>query len=960
MTQWPNPILFGAAYYYEYQPAAADGLGTEAALERLATDLDLMAEAGFSVIRVGESVWSTWEPENGRFDLDWLQPVLDGAHEHGIAVILGTPTYAVPPWLVRLYPEIAAEHQTGRRVNWGGRQEADYTHPAFRFHAERVIRKIMARYGDHPAVIGFQVDNEPGVQLYHNEGVFQRFVDHLRHQYGDVETLNREWGLVYWSHRLSMWADLWRPDGNAQPQYEQAWRRFQTRQTTEFIAWQRDIAREYAREDQFVTTCISYGRPGIDERAVAESLDVTSGNPYYRMQDSLALPVNPASDTPHWTLNGTWSLYQAADAMYGARQEPFLITETNASSIGEPSHNKPAYDGQWRQAAWALVSRGARMIEYWHWHTLHFGAETYWGGVLPHSQRPGRTYRELATIGAEFRKAGAVIDGLVPHVDVAVLSSKESEWALAAQPALANADGSPDRGSLHSITGPFYKGAFDAGLQSRIVHTEQLGDPAEAVAAFPVLVAAGIYAADDALLDWMGAYAAAGGHLVIGPRTGYGDEEARARLEVKPARLDAAAGVWYDEFANLDGEIGVRAAEGSPLVLGPDAGAAKWADGLVLAGAESLAEYVHPHYGRFPAATTAASGAGRITYVGTIPNAAFGKALFEWIAPESAWRPVHPSLTVTSGVTGEGRTVRFVHNWSWDEADFTLPAAVADALDDTEHEAGASLRLGPWDVKVLVERDERVSQETRSSEPVHRIGAKSFLDRAALRGDPEVVAQLRQLRQCDRQGLDRLRAIAAAVVHQHHVARRGRHQDVHDRVGPGPRPVLGVDVPQLPLQARLGDRRVDRGVGRAVGRTEAVDLGSEALQEVLGAGDLLIDLRAGQLGEVGVAPGVVAQRVARFQDRLGPCGIVLGVLAELEEGGLGVVVRQHLQDLVGVRASRPVVEGEEDGVAPVVGGSHGLSDLLCGRRGGQSEDADGRRGSGAGKNTSDFHSAILS
>ncbi len=147
MHQPPPHVLFGAAYYHEYQP-----------YERLKTDLDLMVDARFTVIRVGESVWSTWEPENGRFDLDWLQPVLDGAHERGIGVLLGTPTYAVPPWLARQYPEIAGERATGRRIPWGARQEVDFTHPAFRFHAERVIRQIMARYADHPAVIGFQVD----------------------------------------------------------------------------------------------------------------------------------------------------------------------------------------------------------------------------------------------------------------------------------------------------------------------------------------------------------------------------------------------------------------------------------------------------------------------------------------------------------------------------------------------------------------------------------------------------------------------------------------------------------------------------------------------------------------------------------------------------------------------------------------------------------------------------------
>src|SRR5919107_3866010 len=108
----PGGVLFGAAYYAEYQP-----------YDRLRDDLDLMAKAGFTVIRVGESVWSTWEPRDGEFNLDWLQPVLDGAHERGIAVVLGTPTYAVPPWLARLYPEITGERATGERIGWGARQE---------------------------------------------------------------------------------------------------------------------------------------------------------------------------------------------------------------------------------------------------------------------------------------------------------------------------------------------------------------------------------------------------------------------------------------------------------------------------------------------------------------------------------------------------------------------------------------------------------------------------------------------------------------------------------------------------------------------------------------------------------------------------------------------------------------------------------------------------------------------
>jgi beta-galactosidase len=692
---WPDRVLFGAAYYHEYQPH-----------DRLKVDLDLMAEAGFSVIRVGESVWSTWEPEDGRFDLEWLQPVLDGAHERGIRVLLGTPTYAVPPWLARLYPEIAGERETGRRIPWGARQEVDFTHPAFRFHAERVIRKIVGRYANHPAVIGFQVDNEPGLELLHNHGVFQRFVDDLRHTYGDVETLNREWGLVYWSHRLSTWADLWTPDGNVQPQYDLAWRRFQARQTTEFIGWQADIVREYATPEQFITTCLSYERPAVADDELMARLDVTAGNPYYTMQDGFQLPQ--VKEAPQgWTTNGIWALYLSADRMFSSRQEPFLVTETDASSIGMPWTNQPAFDGQWRQAAWALVARGARLVEYWHWHTLHFGAETYWGGVLPHSGRPGRTYREIARIGAELRAAGDLVASLVPDADVTMLYSSPSKWALQSAPQLVNPDGEPDHRSYNGFFDPFYRGAFEAGLQVRIVHVGQLLDakPAEAAQNRPVLVVPALYVAEDATLDWLVAYAGAGGHLVIGPRTSYADPEARARTDIMPARIAEAAGVWYDEFSNLSEPIGVTAPHDGALVLDEAARGTRWADGLNVENADVLARYNHPHFSRWATATTRPHHSGRITCVGTVPNPALARALMSWISPgaDTAWRRSHPSITMTSARSRDGQTVRFVHNWSWETVSVRLPGGVRDVLAERQHAGGETLGLGPWDVRVLVD-----------------------------------------------------------------------------------------------------------------------------------------------------------------------------------------------------------------------------------------------------------------
>ncbi|WP_225753397.1 beta-galactosidase [Actinotalea sp. Marseille-Q4924] len=699
MPSLPRPVLFGAAYYHEYQPSP-----------RLEEDLDLMQQAGFTVIRVGESTWSTWEPDDGVFDLDWLQPVLDGAHARGIAVVLGTPTYAVPPWLARKYPEIAAERRTGQRIGWGARQEMDLTHAAYRFHAERVIRAVVGRYHDHPAVIGFQVDNEPGLELLHNHGVFQAFVDDLRRTYGDVETLNREWGLVYWSHRLATWADLWTPDNNVQPQYDLAWRRFQARLTTEFIAWQAGIVREIAGPEKFVTTCIAYSRPALDDRGLMEDLDVTAGNPYYAMQDALEVPGVEGAPQG-WATSGTWSVFQSADRMYSSRQEPFLVTETNAGSIGGPSMNFPAYDGQWRQVAWAMVARGARMIEYWHWHTLHYGHETYWIGVLPHDQRPGRVYEQLAQLGGELQAAADDVAGLVPDAAVGLLWSNASLWGLAGQPALA--DGAePDADSYRHIVGAFYRGAFEAGAPVRILHDTQLSDdaedlrdPAEVAAELPVLLVPGLYIASDHLLGWLRRYAEAGGHLVLGPRTGYADTGARARLEVKPALLAEAAGVSYQEFSNLGAPLAVRAADGGPE-LPAGCHATGWVDALQADGAAVLVRYEHPHHGRFPAVVQNAVGDGRITTVGTVPDPAFARALLEWAAPagEDPWRGLaQGAVTVTSATTGDGRRLRVVHHWSWGTAGVVVPTAVRDVLSGTTTDAGGALELGAWDVRVLIE-----------------------------------------------------------------------------------------------------------------------------------------------------------------------------------------------------------------------------------------------------------------
>ena len=701
MTSSPqfSGVLFGAAYYAEYQP--------EGTLDR---DLDLMRDAGFTVIRVGESVWSTWEPREGVFELDWLQPVLDGAQARGIGVILGTPTYAIPPWLQRMHPEIAAETTTGVRKGWGARQEMDQSQAAYRFYAERIARKVVERYADHPAVIGYQVDNEPGLLLPHNEHTFQRFVEWLRDRYGSVEALNREWGLVYWSHRLSDWADLWRPDGNAMPQYQLEWRRFQSTLATELIAWQADVVREYARDDQFITTCISYSRPQLADDQLVASLDVVAGNPYYKMQHGLDARTEVAHDQPWWH-TGVWALLQWGDRAFSSAQTQYLVTETNAQSIGGPWQNEPPFPGQLKQAAFALLSRGGRMVEYWHWHTLHFGAETYWGGVIPHSQQPGRIYREVAELGAALRAIGPALDHYEPDADVLMLYSTDTKWSFEFYPPLALADGSPNANSYLEIFDAFYRGISEAGAQIRVQHLPQfVATPVdELVRRFPVLVAPAVYVADDAVLEHMRAYAEAGGHLVVGIRTGYGDELARARLAVAPALLAGAAGVHYDEYSNLDEPLSVRSADPERFPLESGSAGDAWVDVLAVDDAEVLVTFTPTELGAEAAITSHAFGTGRVTYVGTVPNPALARSLGSWLVPDRAtvaWG-ANENVTIASGVS-DGRRVVFVSNWSASPTEVTPPFGVRDLVSGASYAAGDRLPLERRAALVLEAADDSV------------------------------------------------------------------------------------------------------------------------------------------------------------------------------------------------------------------------------------------------------------
>lgn len=710
----PQRLLFGAAYYPDYQRES-----------KLDDDMKLMADAHFNVIRVGEGSWSHWEPEDGVFNLDWLEPTLDAAEKHGIAAVIGVPTFAIPQWLVRKHPEIALHDSTGHAMPFGWREEHNYDHPAYRYYEERMIRQIVTRYANHPAVVGWQLHNEPGFRIDYSPTTFEGFKDWLRQRYGTVEALNTAWGSVYWSHEISDWDDLWKPEGNCQPSYDIEWRRYQAELTDRMLERQRTIITELCRDDQFITVNIALGRDTLDEALSAKQLDIAGSDIYYQPNNALRLP-DPQPQNLDWMPAGPWQIALLSDRSYAIKQQPFFVPETNGGAVGGSADKYPSFPGQIRQGAWQMIARGARKIEYWQWRQIPFGTEMYWGGVLPHDGRPGRIYREIAEIGREIEANQNVLTGLQPDADIAMLYSVHSRWALSYEPPFANdMTEAPHRTrnpkAYDDMFTSFYQGVFLAGHQARIVFDSQLTEntpvddatqqelnPESFASEYPVLIAVGAYICDDNLRDWLRRYALAGGHLVLGPRTAYADELAQARQYAQPSGLSDLAHTDYQEFAGLQRDLPVHGINGFHTREG--SAATRWFDCLQPNGSDVLASNDDLFYSHFPVITTSTAGEGRITIVGTLPNAPLAASIIEYAAPASPWYFEGTTVTHSSASNASGEKLHWLFNWSWEPAHVQLPVSCVQ-LDAGSGSNTASanestvdtVTLGPWDVAMLRE-----------------------------------------------------------------------------------------------------------------------------------------------------------------------------------------------------------------------------------------------------------------
>ena len=681
-------VLYGAAYYNEYMP------GDQTA--RLSTDVAMMKAAGLNVVRMGESTWSLWEPEDGQFEYAWMDRIVDAMGKAGIKVILGTPTYSIPAWMAHQHPEILARHMNGGiyggpgiESTYGMRQNMDTDSPAYRFYAERLIRHIVAHYKDNPTVIGWQLDNETSSYDAANRDVFIGFQHYLEKKFGTPEALSKAWFLNYWGENLHTWEDLPTRDGAQSTGYKLEWSRWSQMRVTDFLGWQAMLVRECAGPGQFVTT--DYGgmmRRDVNEEAIAAFLDIPADNIYHGTQD-------------HFD-GATQSMQE--DFTRSLKHSNFLITETNAQTIGWSSAFQfPPYDGQMREDVYTHLSNGANMVEYWHWASIAANQETYWKGVLSHDLEPNRAYAEVSRTAHELQKIGPHLVGLKIHNQVAILYSRDSANAIDFMP--------------FTSTGPEWSGAGPKAdysalidqLHNSLYHLNVGADfvfPATTdFSAYKLLIVPALYIADDALLERISDYVRNGGHVVMTFKSGFANENSAVRWVRAPGPLRAAAGFSYQEFSNLEHPLALK---GDPFDAGEDNKVEYWAEFLLPEHAKVIASYDHPFFGKWPAITENEFGSGTLLYEGTYLSDALQTAVLkralEKVGLAGPDQNLPAALHVQSGVNRFGKALHYYFNYSGSEVKVAYGYGAGTNLLDGQSVANqAELTLAAWDVAIVEE-----------------------------------------------------------------------------------------------------------------------------------------------------------------------------------------------------------------------------------------------------------------
>lgn len=683
-----DKLYFGAAYYSEYLP-----------YDRVEKDMEMMEKAGMNVIRIAESTWSTLEPQEGVYDFTHIDRMLDAAARHHISVIVGTPTYAVPTWLVKKYPDILAITQNGCE-RYGHRQNMDITDPDYLSHAERVIRVLMEHVKDVPHVIGYQLDNE--TKSYGTAGprVQAMFVDYLKENFPDINDFNHEFGLDYWSNRVNDWDDFPDVRGTINQSLAAEFCKFQRSLVTKFLSWQADIVREYKRDDQFITqnfdfdwTTHSIGyQSQVDQYDASRCMTVAGADIYH--------PSNEELTGAEITVCGNISR--------SLKKDNYLILETEAQGLTPWL----PYPGQLRLQAYSHIANGSNSVMYWHWHSIHNAIESYWKGVLSHDFSENETYREAVVIGNEWNKIGSHLKNLKKENKIAIMLDNASLTGFTQFPLeKAGANG------YNTVMRWFSDALYRLNIEYDMISSRE-----QDFSGYECLIVPALYSAPESLLLALDSYVRNGGHLITTFRSGFSDEYLKIYPDMQPHILHECLGLHYDQFTHphhvdivpVQSDVMAAAQEHfshpDDSAFSLTSSACEWMELITCDTAVPVLKYSHPAYERYAAAAKNQYGNGSTLYFGTMfENDELLESVLLSFLHETGFSggdlssdAPHYPLIIKRGINDSGKELCYYLNYSKDPVSVTHHGKNGvELISEAAIVCGDKIDLGGWGVAVV-------------------------------------------------------------------------------------------------------------------------------------------------------------------------------------------------------------------------------------------------------------------
>jgi beta-galactosidase len=478
-------------------------------------DVKLMQEAGFRVVRMGHLAWDSYEPADGQFNFAWFDEVMEMMQAAGIKVILDIAVRPAPLWLHHKYPSIDVTNAQGNRLYPNHRYMDDVGDPMYQQYALRYADALTKRYGKHPALLAFGIDNEPGDgPISYSETVRIRFTAWLRGKYFNIENLNKAWAGQRWSRRIGDFDEIGLPvsgEVNGAPERMLDFRRFISDEVNQFLLKVIDRVNTNApgvliNSNMWYYSTMKY----FDYAPIAYTGKLTRGGCGFYPGNSLVKNEGIAN-----------ALFGIARIQF-ENITPFWCNEFTTMT---------AAPGSIRKSAYATLMLGNQMVCGWTWQSMHAGEEQYLEGMVDWDGLPNRKYEEYRKVAAEFRRIERFGFPYRPRAEVALAFSFPSQIVSAAFPESHD-------GQLQT--------AFNAFLHRNV--DVRVVEISRSELRYKLLMVPGVSLMDEATASKIRAFVQNGGTVVM---TGYSamvDEHNQVFSTTLPGRLSDVFGIRVASF----------------------------------------------------------------------------------------------------------------------------------------------------------------------------------------------------------------------------------------------------------------------------------------------------------------------------------------------------------------------------------------------------------------------------